>query len=65
MVRVFLSVFVLLAWASISNAQPVVQFERLEDDLGIITQKGDRVDHVFEFENRGDKDLIIEGLVPS
>jgi hypothetical protein len=65
MVRIFLSVFVLLAWASVSNAQSVVHFERLEDDLGIITQKEDRVDHVFEFENRGDKDLVIEGLVPS
>ena len=58
-------VLILFIWAAGSNAQPVVYFEEPENDLGTITQKGDRVEHVFEFENKGDQDLVIEGLVPS
>ena len=65
MMKISLSVFFLFAWASVSHAQPTIYFEKLEDDLGTITQKDDRIDHVFEFENKGDKDLIIESLVPS
>jgi hypothetical protein len=66
MMKIFLTVFILLAAGGISHAQqPAVYFEKLEDDLGTITQKEDRVEHIFEFENRGDGDLLIEGLVPS
>ncbi len=64
MKKILLSLLILL-WASVSYAQPVIYFEKLEDDLGTITQKEDRVEHYFEFENRGDKDLVIEKLVPS
>ncbi len=65
MKKMFLSLFILLAASGVSFAQPVIYFERLEEDLGTITQKGDRVEHVFEFDNRGDQDLLIEKLVPS
>ena len=65
MKKTFLSVLILLAASAVSFAQPVIYFEKLEDDLGTITQKEDRVEHVFEFGNRGDKDLLIEKLVPS
>lgn len=65
MMKIFLAVFILLAAGGVSHAQPAVYFEKLEDDLGTITQKEDRVEHFFEFENRGDEDLLIEGLVPS
>ena len=62
---VFISVFILLVASVVSNAQPAIYFEKLEDDLGTITQKEDRVEHVFEFANRGDQELLIEKLVPS
>ena len=63
--KIFLAVFILLAASGISYAQPAVYFEELEDDLGTITQKEDRVEHIFEIENRGDEDLLIGSLVPS
>ena len=65
MMKIFLAVFIFLAAGGISHAQPAIYFEKLEDDLGTITQKEDRVEHVFNFENRGDVDLLIERLVPS
>ncbi|MFI5295922.1 MAG: hypothetical protein ACHQ0Y_12970 [Thermodesulfovibrionales bacterium] len=65
MKKIVLLVFILLAASAVSYAQPVIRFEKVEDDLGTITQKEDRVEHVFEFENRGDMDLLIEKLVPS
>jgi hypothetical protein len=65
MMRIFLSVCILLGAAAISHAQPSLYFEKLEVDLGTITQKEDRVDQVFELENRGDQDLLIEKLAPS
>ncbi len=65
MTKMFISLFIFLAAIGISYAQPVLYFERLEEDLGTITQRGDRVEHVFEFANRGDQDLVVEKLVPS
>jgi hypothetical protein len=65
MMRIFLSVCILLGAAAISYAQPSLYFEKLEVDLGTITQKEDRVDQAFELENRGDQDLLIENLAPS
>lgn len=63
--KAFLAVIFLLAASTVSYAQPSVYFEKLENDLGTINQREDRVEHVLEFENRGDKDLIIWSLVPS
>ena len=65
MMKIFLAVFIFLIAGGISHAQPVVYFEKLEDDLGTITQKEDKVEHIFEIENKGDEDLRIESLVPS
>ncbi len=65
MKTIFLSALILLASDVIAYAKPVAYFESLEDDLGTVTQKEDRVRHVFNFENRGDADLLIEKLVPS
>ncbi len=65
MKKVLAMVFILLAAGSVAYAQPSIYFEKPEYDLGAITQKEDKVEHVFEFENRGDKDLLIASLVPS
>jgi hypothetical protein len=65
MIKIFLAIFILLAANNISYAQPAIYFEKSEDDLGTITQKDDRVEHFFEFENKGDEDLLIGSLVPS
>jgi hypothetical protein len=63
--KIFLALFIFLSAGGISYAQPAVYFEKPEHDLGTITQKEDRVEHIFEIENRGDEDLLIGSLVPS
>jgi len=45
----------------VSYAQPVIEFDSESYNAGTATQ-GDIVEHVFEFTNKGDEDLIIEKL---
>ena len=65
MIKLFLVLSILFSASAVSYAEPSLYFEKLEEDLGTIKQREDRVEHVLEFENRGDKDLIIWSLVPS
>lgn len=55
------AIFVLFAQA-ISYAQPVARFVEVDKDLGAVSDM-DKIEHVFEFSNTGDKDLIIEKVV--
>lgn len=48
----------------ISYAEPEITFDYLKYDLGVVGQY-ERITHVFEFQNTGDKDLIIEKLSAS
>ncbi|MEJ2695356.1 MAG: hypothetical protein P8013_01785 [Candidatus Sulfobium sp.] len=61
--RVILVCFLVLVPA-VSFAQPEISFRSLTYDFGIVFGK-DRVEHVFSFLNKGDRDLIIKKLVPS
>lgn len=49
---------------AVSYAQPSIVFDTENFDFGTVTQV-DTIEHVFEFTNTGDKELIIDKLVPS
>ncbi len=59
----FLTLFLILA-ASSAYASPVLHIDKPQFDFGTISQD-DKAEHVFEIENRGDGELIIEKLTPS
>ena len=56
-----LSLYCLLLIASSSYAQPAISFSQLNFDFATIGQE-DQVEHVFEFTNTGDQELVIEKL---
>jgi len=64
MAKTFFPVLFLLAIATSSYATSSLRIDKPQHDFGTITQE-DRAEHVFEIENRGDSDLVIEKLVPS
>jgi len=39
-------------------SQPAITFNELSHDFGIVSQK-DRIEHIFEFTNKGNQDLVI------
>ena len=47
--------------ASFSHAQPAISFHQSAYDFATIGQE-DQVEHVFEFANTGDQDLVIDKL---
>ena len=55
---------ILLLFPAISYAQPSIAFDAENYDFGAVT-RGDSIEHTFEFTNSGDKELVIEKLVPS
>ena len=56
-----LPVVLLLFLASFSYAQPAIRFDQLDYDFATIGQE-DQVEHVFEFANAGDQELVIDRL---
>ena len=56
-----LPLFLLLFIASFSYAQPSISFNHLAYDFATIGQ-GDQVEHVFDFANAGDQELVIDKL---
>jgi hypothetical protein len=63
MKKIILLVFLFL-FPAISYAQPSIAFDEENYDFGTMPQR-DSIEHTFEFTNTGDKELIIEKLVPS
>jgi hypothetical protein len=63
MKKIFLLVFLFL-FPAISYSQPLIVFDAESYDFGTVN-KGDIIEHDFDFTNKGDKDLTIEKLVPS
>jgi hypothetical protein len=57
----FLFLFVLPALA---NAQPSIRFHDIAYDFGTVNQEG-KIEHVFEFVNDGDTELVIEKVTGS
>lgn len=62
MKRIFLAAIFLLLTQAVSYAQPVARFVQVDHDFGAVSDK-DTVEHVFEFSNAGDDDLLIEKVV--
>jgi len=58
---IILTIFLLLFIASFSYAQPAISFNQLNYDFATIGQE-DQVEHVFEFTNIGDQELVIDKL---
>jgi hypothetical protein len=62
--KVLLAAFLLLAMASISSAQPGIQFNEIRHDFGKVGQD-DKIEYFFEFSNVGNQPLVILKLTPS
>lgn len=62
--RVCLTILFLSLAGSICCAQPSIQFKQTEHDFGDVADE-DKVVHVFEFTNDGDKELEIEKTIAS
>lgn len=60
---ILLLIYVLL-FPVISYAQPSIAFDAETKDYGRVTA-GNPIEHVFEVRNGGDKELVIDKLVPS
>jgi hypothetical protein len=60
---VLIAIFIFIA-ASVSHAQPDASFPQVYYDFGSVSNVN-KVEHVFEVSNAGDKDLIIEKFVTS
>ena len=61
--KIVLLAFLLFSPA-ISHAQPSIAFDAETHDFRTVTA-GETIEHVFQVRNAGDKELIIEKLVPS
>ena len=61
MKTVILQLILLLLIASFSYAQPAISFNQITYDFATIGQE-DQVNHVFEFANTGDQELVIDKL---
>jgi len=63
MKKIFLLVF-LFIFPAISYCQPSIVFDTESYDFGTVN-KGNPIEHNFNFTNNGDENLTIEKLVPS
>ena len=54
----------LLLLPAISYAEPSMVFDAENYDFGTVAQ-GETLEHTFAFTNTGDKELVIEKVVPS
>jgi len=61
MKKVFFFTMIILLLPVISYAQSSIAFDSEEHDFGTVAPV-DTIEHVFEFTNAGDQDLLIEKL---
>jgi hypothetical protein len=64
MKRVMFLLMIILLLPAFSYAQPAITFDSEEHDFRTLAPV-DSVEHVFEFSNTGDQDLVIQKLSPS
>ena len=62
MKRIIIAAIFVFLIQSLSYAQPVAHFSEVAYDFGDVSE-GDKTEHVFEFSNTGDHDLLIEKVV--
>ncbi len=49
---------------AVLHAQPVMHVDELSHNFGTISQ-ADKAEHVFEFANKGDQELVIDKITSS
>ncbi len=59
MKRITLSLLFLFIVPAFAYAQPSISFQAVNYDFGMVSQ-GDKIEHLFEFVNDGDAELVIE-----
>lgn len=59
MKRIAMSLFFLFVASAFAYAQPSIRFHDVSYDFGTVRQE-DKIEHVFEFANDGDTELVIE-----
>jgi len=64
MKRIIFLMTIILLFPALSYAQPSAVFDSEEHDFGTLAPV-DAIEHVFEFTNTGDQDLIIQKLSSS
>ncbi|MBI5639826.1 MAG: DUF1573 domain-containing protein [Nitrospirae bacterium] len=65
MKKIILSVFCLLLLLPVpSHALPAISFVETVHDFGTLGE-AEKVEHIFEFTNSGDQDLVIERISSS
>lgn len=57
-------VLIVLLVPSLAYAQPSIKFYEESHDFGRVLE-GAKVEHIFEFTNEGEEDLVIEKVAPS
>jgi|OpeIllAssembly_1097287.scaffolds.fasta_scaffold195541_1 cytochrome c5 len=62
MKKFIIAAIIVFLTQSISHAQPVTKFTQVDFDFGNVSE-GDKTEHVFEFSNTGDHDLLIDKVV--
>ena len=60
--RIFFALIFIFITQAVSHAQSVARFTQIDYDFGNISE-GVKAEHVFEFSNTGDTDLLIEKVV--
>jgi hypothetical protein len=65
MKRISLPILFLLLLPGLSYGAPAIDFGSISHDFGVVGGGEKTVRHVFDFSNRGDRDLIIEKLSAS
>jgi hypothetical protein len=63
--RIVLPLFFLLLLPGLSFGAPAIDFGSTSHDFGIVSGGEKTVRYVFDFSNRGDRDLVIERLSAS
>lgn len=60
----FVFILFLLLVPVVAHAQPSISFKTMEYDFGLMSQD-DKAEHIFEFSNKGDRQLVIDKLTAS
>jgi hypothetical protein len=61
--EIFMALLMLFLPA-VLHAQPVIHFQEISHSFGTISQ-ADKAEHIFEFVNKGDQELVIEKVTSS
>ena len=62
--KILLMILIFLLVPIAAYAVPVIDFSAISYDFGEISS-ADKVEHVFEFKNTGDRELVIERVTAS